>query len=354
MLSMTSLVSPTKHVFSDEFSASSPPQPKQHLKVESISSTSSPPIPATIPSTLLAPTVPPRHPTVLSKAQYIVARHSDVAQKMVNLCIYSTILLQKSFESIPNILGRSCQVYLSYTGIIYLPTQIRHFKKTCTDLTDSVHNSSKLGMTTIGAKAVNSCINIALTVSCFAISVVRLAGYLSIVEAYYKVAVPISLAGWATSAALELYRPIGKFRVTKITIEMAKESDKKIEQIWREIQGKSSEKASEFTRNITTDTWLALKHKMKEVLTVDEKRQILSEFIPYYQAAQTASLVGLTLRAWNYFALIVCKAYPDTAKEAAVRLMTCILWTSKLFYRKYTEFTTEDAIANPKVPKQIF
>lgn len=279
-------------------------------------------------------------------------RHSDLVTSVAIFSLNSCVMAAKASRQVPNLVGHSANVALSYVGVISTPAQVHYLGKTWSDVTRAVRDRDMLAIGPVAVKVANEAVNVLLTVGNFVAAVAKLVNRPAFAIAFYATCRPVAVAGTVATIFVDLFGWVSNSRLITRLDGLQSGSDAKVQQLFRDIvSGETTEDpdlkhlTTLVQRTLDRDTWNALAARatrsMEEGdLTGEEARALLATVQKYCARQDEFYKAGVGLRALGYAAMAVCRANPDTLVQSITLWGMGLLYTSKLAYEKVAQAGT--------------
>lgn len=239
-------------------------------------------------------------------------RYSDVVFSIKILALNTLLLGGLYFKQVPRQIPNGILVVLSYSGIEWLPYPLHLLVKVSKDAVLATQAHMYLVAAISYAKAIDTLLDISLTIGGFSAALLGLAGYAALQTALYSFMMPIGLISLA-----------GKFILLLAYIELKRRAIKQVES------------SSEF--KLTPLVRAALdKDNSLDQLAKAGKTEIRAEVLKILKHQFShATKVDLVMQVAGYVCLAVQKFFPaNSITNAAINEAYSIGWLAKLIYEK--------------------
>ena len=295
-------------------------------------------------------------------------KHTDVISNVGILAITTCLLASKIFEKTPKILPRLAKVVFDYCGIIWLNVQIRDFFKNGKDFIRASKTFKFSPIMETAAKVFVKGANVLLTCVYFAGSVASAFFFpqasLTIALAVRSFALSclvINIGSYirdyfANKALLKRLEKlekdpqrgllIGKVMVCFLEIVKNTQTPSKVTSLWK----KEWELADALVRQLEHYTMETFKESFdnKERKEKSPFIDALKLFYGVKQAMinkQSFTEGNLSLIAFNYVGMGICKAFPDSLIEMIVRWSSSVLSTDQFLQEKFFQSELSEQIS---------
>jgi len=284
----------------------------------------------------------------------ILNKHTDLISSLGILAITTCLLAAKIFKRIPAILPRLALVTLNFGGIIWLNVQIRDFFKSCMDLQSIIGDKEWNALVETSAKVFVKAVNLLLTCTTFAASVIATVGFPQISLAMYLGMRPLALSSLAIAIGGDIrdyfvnqavLKHLGSLEEKAETLPMIKVMScflniLKNPKCSEAIHGPEEHRMArcivrqlDFATIETFEEGLAGKQRTSDSSSIEALKlfYMIKDSMTNKQAATKANLSLITL---GYFSMGLCRAFPDTLIEMASRWSMSVLYTDELIRQK--------------------
>lgn len=284
---------------------------------------------------------------------YVLHKHTDVISSVGILAITTCLLAAKIFPMIPSVIPRLARVIFNFGGIIWLNVQVRDFLKSGRDFFRAMKEFDSRGLVETSAKIFVKGTNVLLTCAYFAASVVAFCGAPQISMGIYMGLRPLGLV----SLGMGILNDVWDYFTNETLLKEMKLLENDGERIVRLVKRflehiigeermmASGDRDDASERRLVTRLVRQLDMHTMETFqeNVGEKvvKDMHVESVRVYETMkdsminkQVGTRANLNLTALGYAAMGICRAYPDSLIEVAVRWVMSALYTAELLRYK--------------------
>lgn len=293
-------------------------------------------------------------------------KHTDVILNLGILITTTCLLASKIFNHMPKFVPRMAAIVYNYGGILWLNLQVRDMAKSGRDLTRAFQTFEIGGMVETAAKVFVKGVNVILTCVIFAGCVVS-----AFVFPQASLAIALSIRTFSLSCLMvniaseirdyfaneqllmrlekleadpEGSMVIGKVMVCFLEIVKNEKSPSNMSSKWK-TEWKLADKLVRQLEYYTLETFT-------ESLATDrkEKNPLIDALKLFYgvkdgmRDSQAKTKADLSFRALGYFAMGVCRAYPDTLVDMFSRWSMSVLCTDGFLQHKFFQVDLAERI----------
>ncbi len=268
----------------------------------------------------------------------VYRRHSDLVSQITLFTLNTAIAAAKVFEQIPKIIPRSSLTMLNFTGLIWINMQISSLIKSGKDLILCAKAADFEGFVFTAVKVAVKALNLLLTGSMLAASLVALAGSPQITLSMYAAMQPVAMISFMLGIGTDVYdyEKNGALaqQLEKMTLNQEKVTTLAGD-LLKLLEGKASKNtlARHLICQLDHHSLEALKethHKMTSLEMVQKIKEALALKRSYTQAHLGLIVVG-------YAGMGICRLWPDTLVQSAVTWSISLFYTAKLIWQKTTQ-----------------
>ncbi len=257
-------------------------------------------------------------------------KHSDVVQSALILSLNTTILISKIWLAIPRAIPRSAFAYLNYVGILSLPVQWSDIKKCAEDTSLAFSSRDKKAVFLTATKVAVKAINAFLTTAMFSAALISLVGFHPLSLAIYATLRPLAASALFTGIGLEA----SDFYENNSLLKELDSSVVKAGAVAREFFTKQGPFGVRIRRRLEAYKLDEFQEKMS---LKTPGNQVFASITKSLLEKQESTAQNLHLVAFNYFAIGVCRLYPDTLIQSALMTGISAYYTRKLIIEKLVQ-----------------
>lgn len=279
----------------------------------------------------------------------VLDKHTDLISSAGILAISTCLLAAKIFKKMPSFLPKIANFIFNYGGIIWLNVQVRDFLKSCRDVGHAVREKDWVGLIETAAKVLVKGVNVLLTVVNFGAYLLTAVGLPHVSLSIYMALRPVSLG----SLAINILSDIRDYFANRGLLKDLKKAEQlytfeqtahKVASCFMDIviKGKAAKEtkgtperplAYRIVRQVDAFTLHAITEKLKKD-SVTDKVKLYESLKKSIEGTQNMTKGNLFLTVLGYVSMGVCKAFPESVIDKAVRWFMSLLYTAKLAWEK--------------------